>query len=320
MRRAYVNIMAYLAWDLLCCTDIDIWCMLMMWHQAFSKMNNVAPFVETLLYSYGICQIHVLGTQVDPGRCIAAVSRSGDYRRAAESYTSPAGRYKTLDVALQLMTALLMHQLCSDGLATDHIVQQLFAHDDASQAQLREGAARHARPTASAASSKQAKQQAGQLGSQHAEAADKLEPAPLLAKPLKPWPHSGSKQWDTIVVVANKASALYAWVKSPDQEAKMSTQYLERVQNPVLYHIAKLLGSLVTGVLTNSVADSVAMSEMQVAHVALSEKLQVFGDRIQQSSQVMHICLQLTPVVAMRPASQHLPKMQGQHVACRQDT
>lgn len=138
-------------------------------------------------------------------------------------------------MALQLMNALLMHQLCSDGLATDHIVQQLFAHDDASQAQLREGAARHARPTASAASSKQAKQQAGQLGSQQAEAA------------VKPWSYLGSKQWHTVVVVANKASALYAWVESPDQEAKMSTQYLKRVQNSVLYHIAKLLGSLVTG-------------------------------------------------------------------------
>ena len=152
----------------------------------------------------------------------------------------------TRQYALHVMNALVVEQLCSDGLAEDHIVQQLFADDDACQVKLHEYAAKHASTTSTAPSS-QNNQPDGQLGTKQTETTDQLRPAPLLSQPLKPWPQPSSKQWASIVMVANKASDLYTWLISPDQQVKMNTPQLIELQKTLLSSIARLLGGLVTG-------------------------------------------------------------------------
>ena len=88
----------------------------------------------------------------------------------------------TRQYALHIMNALVVDQLCSDGLAGDHVVQQLFADDDACQIKLHECAVKHASSTTSTAPSSQNNQPDGQLGTKQTETTDQLRPAPLLSQ------------------------------------------------------------------------------------------------------------------------------------------
>lgn len=92
----------------------------------------------------------------------------------------------TCQYALHMMNALVVDQLCSVGLAGDHIVQQLFADDDACQVKLHEYAAKHTSSTTSTAPSSQNNQPDGQLSTKQTQATDQFRPAPLLSQPLKP--------------------------------------------------------------------------------------------------------------------------------------
>ena len=166
--------------------------------------------------------------------------------RAEQVAVSITRQYDTLYKVLQLMNAMMMDQLCSDGLATDHIVHQLFAFDPTCQVHLREYAAKHASNTASAAPSSPAKQQDGQISTEQTEAEDEFVPASLLARPFKPWPQPSSKQWASTVMVANKATELNTWLTSPAQQARTNTPRLLELQDYLLHYTALLIGSLVT--------------------------------------------------------------------------
>ena len=145
-----------------------------------------------------------------------AVCHDTSRLEAEHANLSVTQQYVILQKTLNMMHALVIDQLCSDGLATDHTVQQLCTGDEVYEVQLRKSAAQHASSTVSAASSGL---QEGQLGQ---ESADQFRPAPLLAQPFKAWPQPSSKQWASIVIVANKASMLYAWLASRtnDQQAQ----------------------------------------------------------------------------------------------------
>lgn len=118
-----------------------------------------------------------------------------------------------LNRVLDLMNSLIIEQLCSDGLVTDHTMQLIFAHDEDRELH-------NAAP-----------QTASHPG----------------AQPIQAWPQPNSQQWDNIITVANRACVLYVWLQTLVESHSMSNEQDRKLIGQLMLSVSKLLASLLAG-------------------------------------------------------------------------
>ena len=158
---------------------------------------------------------------------------------------SVTSQHKALASAVELMDGLVMEQLRSDGLAADPIVQHLLA-DVKGSSQLSEHAAQDSGSTASATPGSQAEYRTEQA---HIVLANQSYVWPFLIQAIQPWPQPSSKQWASIVTIANRINMLHTWLISPVQQSQIDSKHSMQAHQCLIHSNIHLLANLITGVL-----------------------------------------------------------------------
>ena len=148
-----------------------------------------------------------------------------------------------LKQAVELMSSLVIQQLCLDGLATDNTVQLIFADDEDFPRRVAE----YACNTSCANPLHQAQQTAEQAPIATPDRASQSDALKTIFQSIQAWPQPTRQQWANTVTVANRISVLFMWLKSPAQLNNLNNAGCTALLEHLMLAVTKLLASLLAG-------------------------------------------------------------------------